>query len=89
MPDEDDTTLPATRAAIPRDPDTALARADLFAALPDATHWCRAAWACQDHDGPALWELTASYLIHEGTSGAAVSPHTLRSYRHGALYRCR
>ncbi len=73
----------ATTAIIPYTGDTALARMDAWAALPNDELRRRAARACRDHDAEALWGLTKAHLLAHGRRGARVSPYTLRNYKQG------
>lgn len=59
-------------------------------ALDEARRWLdqadderrrQAVAACRDRAEDALWALTRSYLLINGSAGARVSSHTLRAYR--------
>jgi len=67
--------------------DDARARAQAWAALGDATRKRAAMEAARDHDAPALWELTQTWLILHGRKGATVGLRTLHSYREALLPR--
>jgi len=67
--------------------DDARARAQAWAALGDATQKRAAMEAARDHDAPALWELTQTWLILHGRKGATVGLRTLHSYREALLPR--
>ena len=62
-----------------------LERARDFAGMSEDELRRFAAEACRDRDAEALWELTQAHLTLHGSSGARVSPHTLATYRYGAL----
>ncbi len=74
-------------AIVPYRSDDARARAQTWAALGDATQKRTAMEAAHDHDAPALWELTQTWLILHGRKGATVGLRTLRSYREALLPR--
>ncbi len=62
---------------------TGIDRTLAWAQLADDERKRQAVKAAHEHDGPALWDLTESWLLLHGKKGAAVSPRTLDAYRSG------
>jgi len=60
---------------------TALARATVWATLPDEERRRRATDAAHRHDATLLWELTEARLTLNGGAGINISPRTLATYR--------
>jgi len=60
---------------------TALARATVWATLPDDERRRRATDAAHRHDATLLWELTEARLTLNGGAGINISPRTLATYR--------